>query len=86
VSLRQAVTPGPLLGRVNGTFEFATLGAMLLGTAFGGAVGEAFGLRATLAAGAAVMALAAVCVACSSVGRLRRIPPERNAADAPDPA
>jgi MFS family permease len=86
VSLRQAVTPGVFLGRVNGTFEFATLGAMLLGTAVGGAVGEAFGLRATLAAGAAGMALAAVCVAGSSVGRLRRIPPERDAADAPDPA
>jgi MFS family permease len=48
VSLRQANTPPELLGRVNGAFEFAGVGAMLLGTALGGVLGEWAGLRATL--------------------------------------
>lgn len=85
VSLRQAVTPGRLLGRVHWTFAFAILGAMLLGTGVGGALGEAFGLRATLGVGAAGMGVAAVCVACSPVGRLRGTPARSDAAGTPDP-
>ena len=86
VSLRQAVTPPAFLGRVNGTFEFAALGAMLLGTVVGGAVGETFGLRATLGLGALGMGVAAGLVALSSVGRLRRSPAGPDAAEGPDPA
>lgn len=56
---------------MGGTFEFATLGAMLLGTGLGGWLGETVGLRATLATGAAGMGLAALCIAGSRVGRLR---------------
>jgi Na+/melibiose symporter-like transporter len=86
VSLRQAVTPRRVLGRVNGTFEFATLGAMLLGTGVGGALGEALGLRATLGVGAIGMGVAALCILFSSVGPLRRAPSEPDAATASDPA
>ncbi len=75
VSLRQAVTPLGLLGRVGGTFEFAALGAMLLGTAVGGFLGETLGLRATLGVGAGGMALAALVIAATPVGRLRALPP-----------
>jgi Na+/melibiose symporter-like transporter len=85
VSLRQAVTPRQVLGRVNGTFEFATLGAMLLGTGVGGALGETLGLRATLGLGAAGMGVAALCILLSSVGRLRRGPSEPDTAAPPDP-
>lgn len=84
VSLRQATTPAGFLGRVGGTFEFAALGAMLLGTAVGGFLGEILGLRATLAAGAAGMALAALCIAATPVGRLRElVQGEACAADPP---
>jgi MFS family permease len=86
VSLRQAVTPRHFLGRVNGSFEFATLGAMLLGTGVGGVLGETLGLRATLGVGAVGMGVAALCIVFSPVGRLRRGPSELDAADAADPA
>jgi len=86
VSLRQAVTPRRFLGRVNGSFEFATLGAMLLGTGVGGVLGETLGLRATLGVGAVGMGVAALCIVFSPVGRLRRGPSELDAADAADPA
>jgi len=48
VSLVQATVPGEQLGRVTGAFEFTGVGAMLLGTAVGGVLGETIGLRGTL--------------------------------------
>lgn len=60
VSLRQSETPPERLGRVNGSFEFGTFAAMLLGTALGGVLGETAGLRPTL--WAAVAASFAACL------------------------
>ncbi|MEN8182939.1 MAG: MFS transporter [Myxococcota bacterium] len=74
VSLLQATTPHRMLGRVNGTFHFSALGAMLLGTALGGALGETLGLRATLLVGAVGVGVAAACLGLSRVGRLRETP------------
>ncbi len=66
-SLRQQITPSRLLGRVSGALRLLNSLAMLAGTALGGWLGGAFGLRATLIAGAGGAALAAL--AALRVGR-----------------
>ena len=55
VSLRQALLPQQLMGRVHATHRFMANGAGLLGAATAGAVGQAFGLRAAFALGAAIV-------------------------------
>jgi MFS family permease len=60
VSLVQATAPAELLGRVTGAFEFAGVGAMLLGTALGGLLGDTLGPRGTLALASAFAWLAAL--------------------------
>jgi predicted MFS family arabinose efflux permease len=52
VSLRQAVTPDHLLGRIAGTTRIAIGGAMALGAIVGGVLGESVGLAPTLLVGA----------------------------------
>ncbi|MBI4497088.1 MAG: MFS transporter [Chloroflexi bacterium] len=74
VSLRQAIIPHGLLGRVNASIRFLGLGAMLLGALLGGVLGETVGLRATLVVGAAGMCLAAAWLALSPV-RTLKVPP-----------
>jgi MFS family permease len=66
-SLRQRITPTHLLGRVSGALRLLNSLAMLAGTAVGGWLGGALGLRATLIAGAGGAALAAL--AALRVGR-----------------
>jgi MFS family permease len=75
-SLRQAITPDRLLGRVNASIRFAGLGVMLLGTLLAGSLGEVIGLRATLLIGAAGPLLAALLLALSPVRGLRAVPAE----------
>ena len=59
VSLRQAVIPDELLGRVNSVYRFLGWGMMPLGAALGGVVASALGLRATYwIGGAALLVLA----------------------------
>jgi MFS family permease len=48
VSLRQAITPERLLGRVNASAEFLGLGAMLAGSLLGGLLGGIIGVRTML--------------------------------------
>ncbi|MFF5706390.1 MFS transporter [Streptomyces sp. NPDC012794] len=60
VSLRQHLTPDPLLGRMNATFRFMLTGAIALGSAASGLLAELAGLRTTLWAGAALLALSFV--------------------------
>jgi hypothetical protein len=52
VSLRQAITPDHLLGRMNATMRFIVWGVLPLGGLIGGALGGLIGLRATLLVGA----------------------------------
>ncbi len=49
VSLRQSLTPDQLQGRMNATLNMVTWGIVPLGGVLGGAMGQAFGLTATLA-------------------------------------
>jgi MFS family permease len=48
VSLRQAITPHELLGRMNATMRFMVWGPMPVGALIGGALGGALGLREAL--------------------------------------
>ncbi|WP_151774146.1 MFS transporter [Streptomyces abyssomicinicus] len=81
VSLRQHLTQDPLLGRMNATFRFLLTGALAVGAALGGLVGQAAGLRAAVWAGALCMAGAFLPVFCSPVRALRELP----AATSPPP-
>ena len=54
-SLRQAVVPARLLGRVSSAYRFAGFGSRPLGAVLGGLAARTFGLRPPLAAGAVVM-------------------------------
>jgi MFS family permease len=55
VSLRQAIIPDELLGRVNSVYRFVGWGMMPIGAAVGGALATAFGLRATYWVGGATL-------------------------------
>ena len=74
VSLRQAIAPAHLLGRVNASLGVVEVGALLVGTIAAGVLGETIGLRSTLWLGVAASLLAAVLLAFSPVRGVRRIP------------
>jgi len=84
VSLRQRMTSDELLGRMNATFRFVLTGALALGAAVSGALGELAGVRATLWAGGALLATAFLPVFLSPV-RARRELPDRAPVTAPAP-
>jgi len=73
VSLIQAITPKPMLGRVNASLRFLGLGSILIGQLIAGIAGGVLGLRATIAIGAAGMLLAAVILAISVIGSVAEI-------------
>jgi MFS family permease len=60
VSLRQAIIPTELLGRVNSTYRLLGWGTMPIGAALGGVLAEVFGLRAPFYVNA-VLTLALAC-------------------------
>jgi MFS family permease len=74
VSLRQAITPERMQGRMNSVIRFVVWGVIPLGALAGGALASAFGLRAAIWVGAAGMALAFLPVLLSPVRSLRRMP------------
>jgi predicted MFS family arabinose efflux permease len=60
VSLRQAIVPDPLMGRVVSAFRVLGYGAVPLGAILGGAVARTLGLRAPFLLGAVVLVVAAL--------------------------
>lgn len=60
VSLRQAIIPDRLLGRVNSVYRLFGWGSMPIGAALGGFLGTVFGLRAPYFVMAAVLAVMAI--------------------------
>jgi MFS family permease len=74
VSLRQAITPERLQGRMNSVMRFIVWGVMPLGSLIGGAVASGVSLRAAIWIGAAGMSLAFLPVLLSPVRSLRRVP------------
>ena len=75
LSLRQAITPDRLLGRMTATMRFLTVAAAPLGSLAGGAVATLVGLRATLLGiGALGLVLAIGAMVRSPVRRHLRLP------------
>jgi MFS family permease len=72
VSLRQAITPDRLLGRVNGTMRFIVWGSRPIGSLLGGYLGSRVGLPATLVVGAFGMLIAFVPLLASPIPQLRQ--------------
>jgi MFS family permease len=74
VSLRQAITPDRLQGRMNATMRFLVWGTIPIGATIGGFLGGAIGLRETLFVGAIGSSFAFLFVLFSPVRSLRTIP------------
>jgi MFS family permease len=77
-SIRQALVPDRLQARATGFTTTAGTGAFPLGTAIGGALAGAFGLRQAMLAGAVIGLLPFVPVAFSPVRSLRGLPKDRD--------
>ncbi|MFF4041071.1 MFS transporter [Streptomyces sp. NPDC001816] len=74
ISFRQATTAPDMLGRMNATMRFLVWGAMPLGGVLGGAIGEVFGVRAAVWAGAVGLVLSALPLLFSPLVRMRELP------------
>ena len=74
ISLRQAITPPRMQGRMNATMRFIVWGTIPLGAIIGGILGDLIGLHATIWVGAIGALLAFLPVALSPVRRLVTIP------------
>ncbi len=74
VSLRQAITEDRMQGRMNASMRSLDFGAMLVGTALGGILGEWVGLRQTLFIAVGGNFVAALWLAISPVARLKEMP------------
>jgi MFS family permease len=83
VSLRQAITPERLQGRMNAAMRWIVWGTIPLGALLGGAIGQWVGLRTALWVGALGMLTGFLPVALSSVRSIREMP---NAVEEPTSA
>jgi len=75
-TLRQAVTPAAMLGRVSALTMMATAGARPLGAAIGGLVGTLAGTQAAIVVAALLFVVQAAVIMASPVPRLVAIPVE----------
>jgi predicted MFS family arabinose efflux permease len=73
-TLRQAVTPPAMLGRVSALVMMASAGARPLGAALGGLVGTLAGTQAAIALAALLFAVQAAVILASPVPRLEAVP------------
>jgi MFS family permease len=83
ISLRQAITPERLQGRMNAAMRWIVWGTIPLGGLAGGAIATWWGLRAALWAGAIGGLVPFLPVALTSVRSIREIP---KPVEAPTPA
>ena len=79
VSLRQAITPDRMLGRMNATMRFIVWGTIPIGALVGGVLGGVIGLQATIWVGAIGSFLGFLPVLLSPVRSLQEIPPSEPA-------
>ncbi len=77
VSLRQAITPDRMQGKMNATMRFMVWGTMPVGSFIGGVLGRSIGLRPTLWIGAIGSTLAFLWPLFSPVRTLQSIPQQR---------
>jgi predicted MFS family arabinose efflux permease len=73
-TVRQLVTPAPMLGRVNATVQTAIYGVRPLGALAGGIVAAQAGLQAALLLIAASFVLSTLVIVLSPLARLRTLP------------
>jgi MFS family permease len=74
VSLRQAITPERLQGRMNASMRFFVWGTMPLGSLVGGALATAFGVRTALFVGACLGFTSILPILLSPLRRVREFP------------
>ncbi|PQV52235.1 hypothetical protein B0G83_104457 [Paraburkholderia sp. BL21I4N1] len=79
-TLRQAITPERMMGRVSALNSTATYGARPLGALLGAAISARWGMDACLVAAAAAFVVQALIIFMSPAARLERIPEEGAAA------
>ena len=77
MSLRQAITPNRLQGRMNASFRFVNVGMMMFGALIAGFLGELIGLRATLFVGAVGMVIPFLRLLFSPIRNLQEQPGEK---------
>jgi MFS family permease len=77
VTLRQAITPDRIFGRVNASYRFFTYGAIPLGALFGGFLATAAGLRLALLVSAVGLVTSLAWVVFSPVTKLRTMPDQQ---------
>lgn len=76
-SVRQAVTPQGLIGRMTAAFQFTGYGVVVLGALGGGLVGQTLGLRSGLLIGAIGIQGTIIWMALSALPRVRELPVAR---------
>jgi MFS family permease len=74
VSLRQAITPERMQGRMNSVMRFLVWGPIPLGALVGGAIATSFGLRTALVVGAVGGFTAVLPIVFSPIRKLREMP------------
>lgn len=74
ISLRQAITPDRLQGRMNATMRTIVWGTIPVGSLLGGLLGDNFGVVDTIYVGGAIAGLASAWIALGPVMNLRKQP------------
>ena len=74
VSLRQAITPDRLQGKMNATMRFIVWGVYPIGGVVGGLLGEAVGLRMTILIAGIGMLASVLWIALSPVAKITVLP------------
>ena len=74
VSLRQALTPAAMAGRMNATMRWFVWGTMPIGSLIGGLIGETFGLRTAILVGGLGASLAFIPLLFGPVWHIKEMP------------
>ena len=83
VSLRQAITPERIQGRMNATMRFLVWGTIPIGQIIGGILATLFGVREVVFIGGVLGCFAFVPILFSSVRQLEKIPTPAGSVEGP---
>jgi len=83
LSLRQVITTGEVLGRVNGAMQMLNRGLLPVGSLAAGIFAEMMGVRPTLALGAAGLLSSSLWLVLSPIRKMRDYPDQENRSIAP---